>query len=288
MNRFPLCRIVFIATGALFLAGCEGPKPPGPDTLRKIAARTATGTVTTKLEARVDPPTPKAGEWSFWDLKVFDFKDAADGTRTEWKFFNPLPQTSDNLTISTVQMNAWVISRDGRVFLPKRPKYQAYGSFNTDWTIPRAGKYLFFAEYQPAKSGKVLFPIEMARWEFTVAPGKSGEKPVSDAPHWSPTRNPLPITVGGAPDGEPAGTLNLENMPTQARETKAVAVRSLPDGAQGLELVALTADGQFFHFQRDANGTFPVVFPQTGMVRIWAYFTLNDVPYAAPMNQLIS
>lgn len=280
--------LVLLPLGALFLAGCEGPRPPGPEELRKIAARTASGTRSTQLEARVHPVTPRAGEFSFWDLKVFDLKDKEDGTRKEWKFFNPLPQTSTDHTISTVQMNAWVISRDGKVFLPKRPKYQAYGSFNTDWTIPRAGKYTLFVEYQPAASGKVLLPVEMAHWNFSVAPGKSSEKPLDEAPNWSPTRNPVPITVNGAPDGEPAGTLSIENLPAARGETKAVTLRDVPQGAEEIQLVALTEKGEFFHFARNADGTFPVSFKTPGMVRLWAHFTLNGVPYAAPLNQLIS
>lgn len=278
----------FLPLCALFLTGCEQAKPQTAEGLRKIAARTASGTVNTKLEARVQPPMPRAGEFSFWDLKVFDIKDDPDGTRVEWKFFNDLPQTSTDATISEVLMNAWIISRNGQVFLPSRPKYQGYGSFNTDWTIQRAGKYTLFVEYQPREKGKIVLPVEFASWNFTVAPGKSAEKPVGDDPHWSPTRNPAAITVGGAPDGEPAGTLSIENLPTSAGDTKPVSVVGVPDGATGLQLVALTAGGTFFHFVRGADGTYPVGFPKAGRVRIWAYFTLNDVPYAAWLNQDIA
>ncbi len=272
----------------IFLAGCEGPQPPTAAMLHRMAARTATGTVNTKLEARVQPEIPRAGEFSFWDLKVFDIQDKPDGTRVEWKFFNDLPQTSTDATISEVLMKAWVISRDGHVFLPARPKYQAYGSFNTDWTIPRAGKYTLFVEYQPRQSGKIVFPMEMARWNFRVASGKSSEKPVRDTPYWLPTHNPIPITLGGAPDGEPAGTLRIENLPTNAKEMRAVSIKGAPAGAAGMELVALTEGGTFSHFARNPDGTWPVSFAESGLVRIWVYFTLNGALYAAPINQSVS
>lgn len=278
----------FSAFLCLALAGCEQNRPPTAEGLRKIAQRTASGTKNTKLEARVHPETPRAGEFSFWDLKVFDIQDQPDGTRVEWKFFNDLPQSSTDATISEVLMNAWLISRDGQVFLPARPKYQAYGSFNTDWTIPRAGPYTLFVEYQPRKKGKIVLPVEIAQWNFPVASGSSTQKPVRKSSNWSPTHNPLPITLGGAPDGEPAGTLNIENLPTSAKETKSVKIQGAPNGATGMELVALSAGGAFCHFPRNADGTFAVRFDKPEMVRLWAYFTLNGALYAAPMNQLIS
>ena len=285
LNRFVFA---FLPLGVVFLTGCEQTKPPTPAGLRKIAARTASGTVNTKLEARVQPEIPRASEFSFWDLKVFDIKDKPDGTRVEWKFFNDLPQVSTNATISEVLMNAWIVSRDGQVFLPARPKYQAYGSFNTDWTMPRPGNYALFVEYQPRRKGKIVLPVEMARWNFNVAPGKSSAKPVRKAANWSPTRNPAAITVSGAPDGEPAGTLRIENLPTKRGETRSVSVEDAPDGAEGIQLAAMTAGGKFFHFIRGSDGKFAVTFPQAGMVKIWAYFTLNGVPYAASLNQIVA
>lgn len=278
------CLPILVLTGVLVLSGCQQTRPLTAEGLKRIEARTARGTVNTKLEAKPQPEKPRAGEFSFWDLKVFDIKPNEEGGRKEWKFFVPLPQSSDNATISTVQMNAWIISRDGRVFLPARPKYQAYGSFNTDWTIPRAGPYRLFVEYQPAQKGMVELPVEMAHWEFNVEPGKSAEKPVRAEADWSPTSNPVPITIRGAANGEPAGTLSIENLPTTKNEAKAVKVSGVPDGALDLQLATLSQNGDFSHPNRADDGTFTVKFAKSGMVRVWAYFTLNGVPYAAPIN----
>ncbi|MBW3637172.1 MAG: hypothetical protein KY445_12025, partial [Armatimonadetes bacterium] len=168
---------LILATLPFLLSGCEQTRPPSPEALKKIAARTAIGTTLTKLEARSQPEIPRAGEVSIWDLKVFNIKDKEDGTRQEWKFFAPLPQagSKDSAASSTTEvlMNAWLISRDGAVFLPVRPSYKGYGSFVTDWTIPRPGPYTLFVEYQPAIKGEKALPIEMARWNFRVAAGDS-------------------------------------------------------------------------------------------------------------------
>ena len=287
MFRFSLLPLLF-ALSLLPLSGCEQTKPPTAEGLRKIAARTASGTLNTKLEAKSQPAPPRAGEFSFWDLKVFDIKDKPDGTRQEWKFFNDLPQPSTDATISEVLMNAWLVSRDGEDFLPARPKYQANGSFNTDWTIPRPGKYLLFVEYQPRRKGKIVLPVEMAKWNFSVAPGKSQAKPVIDAPYWAPTRNPVAVTAFGTRDGEPAGTLSIQNLPLGRGETRSVSVQGAPGGAEGIQLAALTSGGAFLHFQRGADGKFAVKFPASGLARVWAYFTLNGVPYAASINHEIS
>lgn len=279
-------RLLFIAL-PFFVAGCEQTRPPSAEGLKKIAARTASGTLTTKLEARVQPEIPRAGEFSFWDLKIFDMEDKPDGARKEWKFFNTLPQTSSNATISEVLMRSWIVSRDGRVFLPARPKYQGYGSFNTDWTLPRPGAYTLFTEYQPAARGKI-YPVEMAHWNFTVAPGKSDEKPLGEAPHWRQTNNPVPITLRGAASGEPAGTLSIENLPSKKAETRAVKISGAPDGASEMDLAARSSGGTFLHFARNDDGTFAVTFPKPSTYRVWAYFTLNGAPYAAPINQEVS
>lgn len=153
--------------GLLALAGCEQAKPPTPEGLKKIEARTATGTKITKLEVRPQPEIPRAGQVSIWDLKVFDIKDKPDGTRTEWKFFVPLPNKTGSIT--DVLMEAWMTDSTGKTILQTQPSYKAYGSFLTDFKIPTAGKYTLWVRYQPSQRGKV-FPIETARKEIEVAP----------------------------------------------------------------------------------------------------------------------
>jgi hypothetical protein len=284
-------KLVVLAALPLFLAGCEQAKPPTPEGLKKIAARTAKGTVFTKLEARSQPEKPRASEVSIWDLKVFKMQDKPDGTREEWKFFLPLSQPGGNTssTNSTdVMMNAWLVSRDGTVFLPSRPSYKAYGSFVTDWNPPRPGAYTLYVEYQPSERGKT-YPIELAQWNFSVVPGDTTQKPLSSQPHWTPNENPAPITLRGASDGEPAGTLSLEGLPTKAKEDGIVTLKGAPDGITDIEIAAVSAGGQFLHFKPQPDGkSFAVNFPKSGMYRIWAYFSLNGAPYAAPVNRYIS
>ncbi|RYG64033.1 hypothetical protein EON80_20005 [bacterium] len=279
-----------LALSLLFLAGCEQTKPPTPEGLKKIEARTAEGTVFTKLEARSQPEKPLAGQVSIWDLKVFDIKDKPDRTRAEWKFFNPLPQSAGAPNTTDVLMKAWIISRDGSVFLPAVPSYKAYGSFVTDWSLPRPGAYSLFVEYHPAKSGtpKSSISVEMASWNFTAEAGPSKEKILPSKPSWSASLNPAPITLNGSPEGEPAGALSLEGLPTKAGEVTDVTVKGAPAGAAGMELAALSAGGHFQHFTADSRGIFEVSFPKSSMVRIWAYFTLNGAPYAAPLNHFVN
>ncbi|HEX8463187.1 MAG TPA: hypothetical protein VF627_01095 [Abditibacterium sp.] len=286
------CLLALTGLAATGLAGCGRTRAPSPAELRQIALerekRTATGTVTTKLEARPQPLVPRAGEFSFWDLKVFKMQDKPDGSREEWKFFSPLPQPSNQANTTDVLMQAWLISRDGEVFSALRPSYKAYGSFNTDWTPPRPGLYTLFVQYRPAERGQT-FETEMARWDFTVAPGKSAAKPLGKTASWTPSQNPAPITLNGASDGEPAGTLSIENLPTRAKEEAVVKLENVPEGAQNIELVALSAGGNLLHFPALPDGrSFTVSFPQPAIYRVWAYFSLNDAPHAAPLNHAVS
>lgn len=282
-----------LAAVPFFLAGCEQTRPPTAEGLKKIAARTATGTVFTKLEARSQPETPRAGEVSIWDLKVFNIQDKPDGTRKEWKFFVPLPQPGGNNTNNSsnttdVMMNAWLVSRDGTVFLPARPSYKGYGSFVTDWTPPRPGPYTLFVEYQPSEKGKI-YPIEIAKWNFSVAAGDSKEKPLATKPYWKPNANPAPITLNGAKDGEPAGTLIMEGIPDKAAVEGVVTLKGAPEGITDVQLTAMSESGQFLHFRPLPDGkSFTVNFPKSGMYRIWSYFQLNGAPYAAPVNRYVS
>lgn len=280
-----------LAAIPLFLAGCEQAKPPTAEGLKKIAARTAKGTIFTKLEARSQPEKPRAGEVSIWDLKVFNIKDKEDGTRDEWKFFVPLTQpagsneTGSNTT--DVMMNAWLVSRDGSVFLPTRPSYKAYGSFVTDWTPPHPGAYTLYVEYQPSERGKT-YPVELANWNFSVIAGNTPEKPLPSQPHWTPNDNPAPITLHGAKDGAPAGALTLEGLPDKMNTEGVVTIKGAPQGITDVEMAAISAGGQFLHFKPAPGGGFTVSFPKSGMYRIWTYFNMNGVPYAAPVNRYIN
>ncbi|HEX9995601.1 MAG TPA: hypothetical protein VGB45_00535 [Abditibacterium sp.] len=283
-----ILRFLGVAAGLFLATGCQQVRTISPEARKKMEARTAKNTVSTRLEARIQPEKPRAGEVSIWDIKIFSLKDKPDGAREEWKFFNQLPQTEESARSTEVLMNAWLISRDGSVFLPVRPSYKAYGSFVTDWTPPRAGLYTLYVEYQPARKNEIL-PVEMARWDFRVEAGKSSEKPLPDAANWSPRQNPAPITLRGESDGAPAGTLSFEGLPRKAGEKTVVSFKNLPDGASEIELAGMTAGGDFQHFRARGDArSFDVLFPKRGMVRLWVYFSLNGAPYVAPFNHWVS
>ena len=101
--------------------------------------------------------------------------------RQEWKHFAQIPQQpGTQITNTQVLMNGWLISKDGTVFLPQKPTYKAYGSFYTDWTLPRPGDYTLWLEYQPAvaqneelsaaelmqRRASYNLPREIAYWDF--------------------------------------------------------------------------------------------------------------------------
>ena len=153
----------------LLVAGCEQTRPPTPEGRRQIAARTATGTQTTKLEVKSQPDPPRAGQVAIWELKVFALKDTPEGLRKEWKFFATLgaqalaPGTSSTQDLMQIEVR----DAQNRLIVQNRPTYKAYGSFLTDFKIPQPGKYTLLVRYQPSDRGKI-FPLETARKAIEV------------------------------------------------------------------------------------------------------------------------
>jgi len=298
MNRRLL---LFFALGALCLAGCEQSKPPTPEGLRQIRLRTATGTLDTKLEARSQPSPARAGQISIWDFKVFDIHDKPDGARTEWKFFSALPQSSADQGTTDVLMNAWLVSKDKTVFLPQKPAYKQYGSFITDWTIPKSGPYTLWVEYQPVVAkdelssddlkGSKTLPIEHAHWDFSVA-GQGN----------SPALAPQ-MAVGADLKSVTQSIYSLDRSDYGARAPFRLAVQSeafrlerrtkfLPkiESAQGQisdqSLVALSPDGKTLVHEVGAAPS--LILGQKGVWRAWFSFSLDGKPYAAPMDLSVS
>ncbi len=293
MNRYLLGCTTLCALG---LSGCEQTKPPTPEGLKLIKLRTATGTKNTKLEAKSQPSPPRAGQTSIWEFKVFDIHDKPDGTRREWKFFNALPQSSKDKGTTEVLMNAWLVSKDRQVFLSQKPKYAQYGSFVTDWTIPRNGPYTLWVEYQPVvakdelsmddlKDSKIL-PVEFAHWDLTV----QGD----------------PSVVPSLPVATPGGSATAYSVDASSYGTRAPVFVSLPltqlkvnqktvlspqiSGATGevadQSFTALSPDGQTLVHE---IGVAPSLSPgQKGAWRAWFSFSLDGKSFVAPFDLNVS
>ncbi len=298
MNRYFLG---WATLGALCLAGCEQTRPPTPEGLKLIRLRTATGTHSTKLETKTQPFPARAGQISIWDFKVFDIHDKPDGTRTEWKFFNALPQSSSDKGVTEVLMNAWLISRDKTVFLPQKPVAKQYGSFMTDWTIPKGGPYTLFVEYQPVvakdelsfndlKKAPVL-PVEHARWDFSVEGDASASALTPQiaigADENSDTRTIYSLDPAGYGTRAPF-RLNLLVVPLKAniRTTLDPKIRATGGQVSDQSLTALSPDGQTLVHEVGAAPS--ISLGQKGKWRAWFSFSLDGKPFAAPFDLNVS
>ena len=272
------------------LAGCEQARPPSPTV---VAARTATGTVATKFETKVQPEAPRAGSTSIWNFKVFDVQNKPDGTRKEWKFFKALPQSTTDKGTSQVLMNVWLISKDKDVFLPQKPTYGQYGSFLTDWQIPHAGQYILFAEYQPVVAkdelspddlkGSKALPVEHARWEVAVVGRASAVPNLSSAVPDGGLASPW--SLDGDNYGTRAAFTVILAAPPLAANVPATLAAKL-GGVQGevteQSVTALSPDAQtLIH----AVGAAPqLTFPGRGVWRTWFAFRVDGKPFAASFD----
>jgi len=297
MNR---CIPLLALSSALCLAGCEQTRPPTAQGLRQIHLRTARGTANTKLEARSQPSPARSEQISIWDFKVFDIHDKPDGTRTEWKFFNALPQDSSSRDTSQVLMNAWLVSQDKSVFLPQKPAYKQYGSFVTDWTIPKGGPYTLWVEYQPivAKDelssddlkGSTPLPVEHARWDFAVA-GNGTPSPLVPQIAIGPDAGSVTQSVYSL-DSSNYGTrapfrLTLSSVAFQAnRRAKFVPHIAATGLVSDQSLVAISPDGKTL--VHGVGGTPSLTLPQKGVWRAWFSFSFDEKPYAAPLDLTVS
>jgi len=297
MNR---C-IPFLALGsALCLAGCQESPSPTPEGPQQIRLRTATGTANTKLEAKSQPSPARSEAISIWDFKVLDKHDKPDGTRKEWKFFNALPQDSSSQDNTQVLMNAWLVSQDKSVFLPQKPAYKEYGSFVTDWTIPKGGPYTLWVEYQPivAKDelssddlkGSTTLPIEHARWDFSAG-GNGTPPPLVPQIAIGPDAGSVTQSVYSL-DSSNYGTrapfrLTLSSVAFQAnRRAKFVPHIAATGLVSDQSLVAISPDGKTL--VHAVGGTPSPILPQKGLWRAWFSFSLDDKPYAAPLDLTVS
>lgn len=279
-------------SGALCLVGCEQTRSPTAQGVKLIKARTATGTQNTKLETKTQPSPARAGQISIWDFKVFDRKDNPDGTRKEWKFFSALPQSSSDKATTEVLMNAWLISRDKTVFLPQKPSAKAYGSFMTDWTIPKGGPYTLFVEYQPVvakdelsledlKERKIL-PVEHARWDLSIqGTAGAGSTLRVAVKNGKATAYSLDTSNYGA-----RAQVSLSLPLVQLKNNQKTTLSAVINGASGTisdeSLTALSPDGQVL--VHEIGATPSLTLAQKGVWRAWFSFSLDGKPFAAPFD----
>jgi len=266
---------------SLALAGCEPTKPPTPAEQRVYATRlAATSTMGqseikpyTKLIEFSQPHEPIAGSVCTIELKVFSAQDQKDGTHPEWKFFHPLPAAPAKATPSECLMEAWLISRDGNVFLHNRPSLKDYGTFLTDWIMPQAGDYNLYAIYQPAYQDEEkpwlrsqVFRIEVARRAVKIL----GSGPLPSAPAWSPS----PVTGGNllltAPGGATAPAAVTVASPHVGEPIDLALPKGFvpPAGVQP-NLIAVSADGKDFQQIMAQSGHFVFSFDNPGLYRLW-------------------
>ncbi len=306
MRRFKTVHKMGFALLLLAVAGCEPHNPPSPAALKLIKAQTLIGPVKTKVRAKPFTYPVKAGEQSFWDIKVFDIKDKPDGLRQEWKHYAQLPQQPDTKINNTqVLMNGWIISKDGTVFLPQKPTYKQYGSFYTDWTLPRPGDYTLWLEYQPAVAqnedlsmGELMtrrasynLPREVGYWNFTAI-GK-----VAPIPDMSKYISVLPTPPEGsdmamANNNKGQATLQVvffSGLKTQGmsrpeakvgQKTKLQWGLSDKSSIENPEIVAIAPDNSTLVH---GIGSAPeMTFDVPGEWKIWFNYTRGEQSFAAP------
>ena len=297
--HFEMKRAYFLLIPLLGLAGCQPSRPPSPGSLKLIKEQTAIGPVHTKLQAKPFTYPVRAGELSLWDIKIFDIKDKENGLRQEWKNFAQLPQQLGTQVNNTqVLMNGWIISQDGTIFLPQKPTYKGYGSFYTDWTLPRPGPYALWIEYRPSvahneelSAGELLdrkasynLPREVGSWNFNAV----GEK-LTGAPDVGDTSSVRASTSEGQPlaiydaKGARAGAIALLK-PVKARVNRALKLQWTVSGTplEDPEIVAIAPDrSTLLH----GIGAAPeLTFGTAGTWKIWFSFVRDGQSFAAPYS----
>ena len=292
MSRFLKVALVL---SLLAVAGCEPMRPPSPAGQKVIDAQTMIGLVNTKVQVKPFNYPVKAGDTSFWDIKVFDIKDKTDGLRQEWKHFAQIPQ-QPGTTINNTQvlMNGWIISKDGKTFLPQKPTYKQYGSFYTDWTLPRPGDYTLWLEYQPSVAqnedlslGELMtrrasynLPREVGYWNFTAVgetlptvANASKVTPIPDA-----DGNPMSVYDG---KGESVAAVSWTPVKARVGQKTKLAWKVLGVATvENPEIVAIAPDnGTMLH----GIGAAPeLTFDAPGKWKIWFNYTSGEGCFAAP------
>ena len=294
MSRFSRILLLALPLGAL--AGCEPMRPPSPAAQKIIDQQTLIGPVNTKVQAKPFNYPVKADAISFWDIKVFDKKNKDTGLRQEWKHYAQLPQQPDTkLNNTQVLMNGWIISKDGTIFLPQKPTYKQYGSFYTDWTLPRPGPYTLWLEYQPSVaenedlsaaellSRKASYNLsrEVGHWDFKAVGASLPVPGYSEVLSLSPPAGQLSAPVYNDKGGRNGYTIFFAN--SQARvgqKTKLQWALASKSPVENPEVIAIAPDnGTLLH----GIGAAPeLTFDAPGDWKIWFNYTSGEQSFAAP------
>ena len=291
-----------LALALIALAGCQPTRPPSPEAQKLIDEQTATGPVYTKIQARPFTYPVKAGQQSFWDIKVFDIKDKESGLRQEWKHFAQLKQQPGTKVNNTqVLMNGWIISRDGTIFLPQKPTYKAYGSFYTDWMIPRPGDYTLWIEYQPAlaheselsmqelidRKASTNLPREFAHWDFKAVGETLPTTDMAEITSPAPSEGQKMIFVRNDRGGK-TGEVVFLDVPTTRVGQKTTFQWSVPgrNPIEDPEVVAIAPDkSTLLH----GIGTSPTMtFTRAGEWKIWFSYARGKQSFAAPYSLTVA
>lgn len=292
-----------IALSLVAVAGCQPFRPPSPAALKLIKAQTLTGPVNTKVRAKPFTYPVKAGELSLWDIKVFDTKDKDNGMLQEWKNFAQIPQQpGTTLNNTQVLMNAWIISKDGQTFLPQKPTYKAYGSFYTDWTLPRPGAYTLWLEYQPSvahneelsaaelleRRASYNLPREVGYWNFKAVGATLPGLKVDNDTSVHPSNGTALKTYNDR--GERVAEDVTLGAPTGVRVGQKTRLQwALPSGAapiQNPEIVAIAPDNStLLH----GIGMAPeMAFTMPGEWKLWFSYARGEQSFAAPYSLKVS
>ena len=279
------------------VAGCEPMRPPSPAAQKIINKQTLIGPVKTKVQAKPFTYPVKAGEQSFWDIKVFDIKDKPDGLRQEWKHYAQLPQQPNTKINNTqVLMNGWIISKDGTIFLPQKPTYKQYGSFYTDWMLPRPGDYTLWLEYQPSVAqnedlsmGELMnrrasynLPREVGYWDFKAI-GNALPNLKTDTDTSVHISNGLPLKTYNDKGERVEDDVTLGSLIAARVGQKTRLTWALPSGAAPLEnpeIVAIAPDNSTLVH---GIGSAPeMTFDVPGEWKIWFNYMRGEQSFAAP------
>ena len=289
---------LLLAPALLILAGCEPMRPPSPAAQKIIDAQSLKGLHSTKVQAKPFTYPVKAGETSFWDIKVFNVKDKPDGLRQEWKHFAQIPQQPGTKINNTqVLMNGWIISKDGTIFLPQKPTYKGYGSFYTDWTLPRAGDYTLWLEYQPSvahneelsaaelinRKASYNLPREVGYWNFKAV-GKSLPNLKIDNDNSVHVSSGLPLKTYNHRGERVKDDVTIQQ--TSARVGQKLRIPwALQSGAPPIEnpeIVAIAPDRSTLLHEIGASPA--MTFDAPGEWKIWFNYTRGEQSFAAPYS----
>ena len=252
----------------------------------------------TKVQARPFTYPVKSGELSLWDIKVFSTKDKESGLRQEWKHFAQLPQhLPPKINNTQALMNGWIISKDGTIFLPQKPTYKAYGSFYTDWTLPRAGDYTLWLEYQPSvahqeelsaqelinRKASYNLPREVGFWDFKAV-GKSLPNLKTDTDDSVHVSSGLPLKTYNNRGERVQDDVTIQRIAARVGQKTRIpwALQSGAAPLENPEIVAIAPDNSTLLHE---IGSAPeLTFDAPGEWKIWFSYTRGGQSFAAPYS----